>query len=128
MKHGDSYLTKREQQIMELAFQNGEVTTQQAMRELPGSPANSTVRTLLKILEEKGHLKHEEVGGRYVYRPVRARHSAAHTAIRRLTHTFFEGSVSRLMMSLLSDPEVELSEDEAGRLEELIRKAKADNQ
>lgn len=127
MKHAESYLSKREQQIMDLAFRNGEVTTQQAMRELPGSPANSTVRTLLKILEDKGHLTHVEVDGKYVYRPVRPRHSAALQAIRKLAHTFFDGSASSLMMSVLSDPEVELSDEEAGRLEELIQKAKGEN-
>ena len=124
MKIQKAYLSKREQQLMELVYEHGKLTTPQATELLPGSSANSTVRTLLKILEDKGHLRHEEVNGKYTYYPTHPRKAAAHQAIQNVAQTFFRGSVGGLMLSLLSEPTTNLSESEIEQMEALILKAK----
>jgi len=123
MKRLETYLSKREQQIMELVYEHGQITTAQAMELLPGSPANSTVRTFLKILETKGHLKRKEVAGKYVFTPVRPKKSAAREALERVLHTFYRGSVSDVIVALMSDSKTKLTEEEVARLEALIREA-----
>lgn len=120
----DEYLSKREQQIMELAYQRERLTTSEVMEALPGSPSNSTVRTLLRILEEKGQLRHEEEDGRYVYRPVRPRQSAARQALRGVLKTFFRGSVEDVVAALLSEEGAKLDQGELERLQEMIEQAK----
>ena len=126
MKIQKAYLSKREQQLMELVYEHGKLTTPQATELLPGSSANSTVRTLLKILEEKGHLRHEETNGKYTYYPTRPRKAAARQAIQNVAETFFRGSVGGLMLSLLSEPTTNLSEAEIEQMEALIQKARDD--
>ncbi len=123
MKTEPNYLSKREQQLMDLVYEHGELSTPQATELLSGSPANSTVRTLLKILEDKGQLSHREENGKYIYVPTRSRQSAAKLAIDRLVQTFFQGSTSNLVVSLLSDPSTKLPTDEADRLRKLIESA-----
>jgi predicted transcriptional regulator len=124
MRGGDVYLSKREQQIMEIVYAHGQVTTLDAMRLLPGSPANSTVRTHLRILEEKGHLRHEERDGKFIYKPVRPRGSAARSALAKVVQTFYRGSVGSVLVALLSDASTKLSDDEIARLQALIDEAR----
>lgn len=119
-----SYLSKREQQIMELVYQRERLTAAEAMELLPGEPSNSTVRTLLRILEEKGSLRHVEEDGKYVYLPVRPRQAAARTALNGVVETFFKGSVSDVVAALLSEESGKLSTDELARLQQMIDKAK----
>ena len=118
------YLSKREQQIMELVYERGHLTATDAMEQLPGSPSNSTVRTLLRILEEKGQLRHVEEEGRYVYRPVHARQSAARSALDGVVRTFFQGSVGDVVAALLTEKGAEMSDEELARLEKMIQAAR----
>src|SRR5579871_3138572 len=96
----NAYLSKREQQIMELVYLRGKVTAAEVTEALPGSPSNSTVRTLLRILEDKSQLKHEEVAGKYVYSACAPRQTAAKGALRSVLETFFHGSVSDVVAAL----------------------------
>ncbi|MDR3688800.1 MAG: BlaI/MecI/CopY family transcriptional regulator [Fimbriimonas sp.] len=115
-----AYLSKREQEIMDLVYEMGQITTIEAMERLKGSPSNSTVRTLLRILEEKGNLNHQEVDGRYVYRPVTPRVTAAREALTSVVRTFFQGSVSDVVAALLTDSDTNISDAEIERLQGLI--------
>jgi predicted transcriptional regulator len=121
-----AYLSKREQEIMDLAYRLGRLTTGEATERLSGSPSNSTVRTLLRILEEKGQLSHEEVDGRYVYYPAVPRTSAARQALQGVIRTFFSGSVGDVVAALLSDEGTKMSEQELDRLQRMIDEARKD--
>ena len=126
MSASGSYHSKREQQIMDLAYEHGRLTTALLMEKLPGSPAASTVRTLLKILETKGHLRHVEKDGKYIYLPVRPAHSAAKQALGRVVQTFFKGSVSDVVAALLDDEIADLTDEDIDRLQDLIDRARKD--
>lgn len=121
-----NYLNPREQQIMEIAFQREHVTAAELEAALPGSPSNSTVRTLLRVLESRGHLKHVEEDGRFVYSPVRPRANAALTALDGVLRTFFQGSVEQAFTTLLSREESQLSQEQLERLAQIIEAAKAE--
>jgi BlaI family transcriptional regulator, penicillinase repressor len=124
VKQPAGYLSKREQQIMELVYQREQLSAAEAVELLPGAPSNSTVRTLLRILEEKGHLSHEAREGKYVYLPVRPRQSAARQALDGVIHTFFRGSVSDVVATLLTDESGKLSADELDQLQKMIDRAR----
>ena len=113
---------------MDILFRLGRATANDVMAELPGDPSYSTVRTQLRVLEEKGHVRHEEEGLRYVYIPVVARHTARKSALRHLLDTFFDGSTEKAVAALLGGEATRLSEDELERIEELIAKARKDGQ
>src|SRR5688572_1296816 len=98
-----SQLSRRERQIMDVLYRNGQATAAEVLEALPDPPGNSAVRTLLRILEEKGHLTHTQEGVRYVYRPTQPRQSAARSALAQVVHTFFGGSVENAVASMLSD-------------------------
>src|SRR3954467_14116573 len=85
-------LTRRERQIMDVLYRRGRATAAEVMGELPGEPNYSTVRTQLRVLEDKEHVRHEEEGGRYVYSPAVPRHAARKSALKHLVETFFDGS------------------------------------
>ena len=118
------YLNPREQQIMELAFQRQRITAVELEELLPGRPSNSTVRTQLRILEQRGHLTHTEEDGRFVYVPAQPRAAAAMTALDGVLKTFFHGSVEQAFMTLLSRREAKLSPEELARLTQIIEDAK----
>jgi BlaI family transcriptional regulator, penicillinase repressor len=124
MAEAGPYLSRREQQIMEIVYQRGEVTAADVMEGLPDSLSNSAVRTFLRILERKGHLRHEEREGRYVYLPTRPRQNAARTALAHVLDVFFDGSVEKVMATLLSEKEGELQPDEFARLQQMIEEAR----
>src|SRR6516164_6115995 len=88
-------LTRRERQIMDILYRRGRATAAEVMAELTGEPSYSTVRAQLRVLEEKGHVHHEEQGLRYVYLPAVPRHAARKSALRHLVETFFDGSPGR---------------------------------
>ena len=85
-------LSRRERQIMDILFRLGRATASEVMSELPGNSSYSTVRTQLRVLEAKGHVRHEEEGLRYVYLPAVRRQAARKSAVRHLVETFFDGS------------------------------------
>src|SRR5205814_6816804 len=94
-------LTRRERQIMDILFRRGRATASEVMGDLSGDPSYSTVRTQLRVLEEKGHARHEEEGLRYVYIPAAARHTAPRSALKHLLDTFFDGSTENAGAALL---------------------------
>jgi predicted transcriptional regulator len=117
-------LTRRERQIMDILYRLGRASATEVMRELPGEPSYSTVRTQLRVLEEKGHARHEEQGLRYIYVPAVPRHAARKSALRHLVDTFFEGSAEKAVAALLGGDRMRLSEEELERLASLIDKAR----
>jgi predicted transcriptional regulator len=118
-------LTRRERQIMDLIFQAGQATAAEVRAGLPDAPSDSAVRTLLRLLEERGHLVHEEVGQKYVYRPTTPRAEAGRSALRQLVDTFFGGSVERVAAALLDERSRDLDPATRARLEDRIRAARA---
>lgn len=117
-------LTRRERQIMDVLFRRGRATAAEVMEELPGEPSYSTVRTQLRVLEEKGHVRHEEDGVRFIYIPAVARHAARKSALRHLVETFFDGSSEKAVAALLGGEGSKLSDEQLDRIAELIAKAR----
>jgi BlaI family penicillinase repressor len=125
-KHGNdpAALTRRERQIMDILYKRGRATANEVLEDLPGTPHYSTVRTQLRVLEEKGHVTHEEDGVRFVYMPALPRKTARKSALRHLVDTFFDGSAEQVVAAVLGGEGAKLSEDELDRIAELIDKAK----
>lgn len=117
-------LTRRERQIMDVIYRRGRATAGEIVADLPGTPANATVRTQLRVLEAKGHLRHEEHGLRYVYLPTVPRHSARKSALKHLVDTFFDGSGAQVVAALLGGEGARLKDDELERIAELVREAR----
>lgn len=117
-------LTRRERQIMDILYRRGRATAGEVMTDLSGTPSYSTVRTQLRVLEEKGHVRHEEDGLRYVYAPTVLRRAARRSALRHLVDTFFEGSSEQAVAALLGGEGARLSEDELDRIADLIVRAR----
>lgn len=118
-------LTRRERQIMDLIYQAGQATAAEVRAGLPEAPSDSAVRTLLRLLEEKGHLTHVEEGQRYVYRPTTPKVDAGRSALRHLADTFFGGSVARVAAALLAEDTRDLDPDTRARLAARIQAAQA---
>jgi predicted transcriptional regulator len=119
----EEHLSRRERQIMDVVYARGEASAADVCADLPDPPGKTAVRTLLRILEEKGHLKHRQDGLRYVYLPMRPRGRAGRSALRRVLHTFFEGSLEKAVAAHLGDPAADLSPEELARLANLIHQA-----
>jgi BlaI family transcriptional regulator, penicillinase repressor len=117
-------LTRRERQIMDILYRRGRATAAEVMEEMPGDPHYSTVRTQLRVLEEKGHVRHEEQGLRYVYAPAVPRHSARKSALKHLVETFFEGSPEQVVATLIGGDAARLSDYDLARIEELVTRAR----
>ncbi len=117
-----SSLTRRERQIMDILYRDGKATVADVIRELPGEPNYSTVRTQLRVLEEKGHATHIEEGLRYVYSPATPRAAARKSALRHMVNTFFDGSVEQVVGALLGGDSSRITDDELERLDGLIAK------
>ena len=115
-----SDLSRRERQILEVLYRLGDATASQIQAEIPDELANATIRTQLRILEEKGAVTHRRDGKRFVYRPAQSRKSAAEMALRKLLEVFFSGSVENALATHLADPKTKLSEDEIRRLRQLL--------
>ena len=115
--------SRRERQIMDILFRLGRATAAEVMAELPGSPSYSTVRTQLRVLEEKGHVRHEEDGLRFVYMAAEPRTAASKSALRHLVETFFDGSAERAVAALLGGEAARLSGDELDRIADIVAKA-----
>jgi predicted transcriptional regulator len=116
-------LSRRERQIMDIVYSRKEATTNDVLADIADPLSRVTVRTMLRILEEKGHLKHITRGREFVYRPVRPRRRAGQSAMRRLLDTFFDGSLTEAVAAHMVDAAAELDEAELKRLAALIRKA-----
>jgi predicted transcriptional regulator len=124
MKENDDQLSRRERQIMEVLHARGQASAAEVQGALPDAPSYSTVRALLRILEEKGHVKHRREGLRYVHLPTQGRARASRSALRRVVRTFFGGSAPLAVAALLESKETELSPAEIDRLQEIINQAR----
>jgi predicted transcriptional regulator len=120
-------LTKRERLIMDVLYRLGRATATEIMAEVPGAPGNSTIRTQLRVLERKGHVKHEEIGLRYIYMPTVPRHSARKSALRHVVDTFFDGSSAKAVAALLGGEAARVTDDDLDRIAELVRNARGDS-
>jgi BlaI family transcriptional regulator, penicillinase repressor len=116
-------LSRRERQIIDILYRRGRATAAEVMDDLPGDSSYSTVRTQLRVLEEKGHVRHEQDGQRYVYSPAVPRGTVRRSALKHLVETFYEGSVEQAVAALLGG-DARLSEPELERIAELIEKAR----
>ena len=123
-----SKLSRRERQIMDILFRRGRAPASVVREELPGDPSSSTVRTQLRILEQKGHVRHDEEGLRYVYRPVTPRRTARRSALRHLVETFFDGSAEQAVAALLGGEARRLTEPELERIARVVSHARAAQQ
>jgi BlaI family transcriptional regulator, penicillinase repressor len=117
----EKQLSRRERQIMDIVYARGNASATDVLEGLADPPSRASVRTLLRILEDKGHLRHVKRGREFVYQPRRARRQAGRTALGRVLHTFFEGSLEQAVAAHLADRGTQISEDELRRIEELIR-------
>ena len=116
-------LSRRERQIMDVIYRRGRATAAEVLEGLPDPPSYSAVRALLRLLEEKGHVQHEQDGPRYVYAPTVARDRARRSALKHVVRTFFDGSASEAMAALL-DGETRLDDAELDRLSAMIEQAR----
>jgi BlaI family transcriptional regulator, penicillinase repressor len=117
-------LSRRERQIMDVLFRRSRATAAEVMDELPGEPSYSTVRTQLRVLEEKGHVRHEDDGVRFVYMPAVARHAARKSALRHVVDTFFDGSAEKAVAALLGAEGSRLTDEQLDRIAGMIAKAR----
>jgi len=117
-------LSRRERQIMDVLYRLGSATAAEVQSNIPEAPSYSAVRALLRILVEKGHIKHSYDGPRYVYAPIVSRPIAQKSALRQLVKTFFDGSTSNAVAALLDLGGKELSESELDRLAQIVEQAK----
>jgi BlaI family penicillinase repressor len=123
MKQKLQQLSRRERQIMDLIYARGEATAQEVSDAMTDAPSHSAVRALLRILEEKGVLKHREEGKRYVYLPTEPHGKASRSALRQVLQTFFTGSIADAVAAFVDDQE-KISPAEIKRLEAIIKQTK----
>jgi predicted transcriptional regulator len=120
--HSD--LSRRERQIIDILYAHGRATAADVQAALPEPPSYSAVRAMLRILEDKGHVRHEQDGPRYVYLPTVARDNAKRSALRHMLQTFFDGSAEQAISALLDDSSARLSDRELERLARMIDQAR----
>lgn len=117
-------LSRRERQIVDILYSQGRATAAEVQAALPDPPSYSAVRAMLRILEDKGHVRHEQDGPRYVYVPTLARDNAKRSALRHMLQTFFDGSAEQAISALLDDSSTRLSDRELDRLARMIQQAR----
>ena len=120
-------LTRRERQIMDVLYRLGRATAAEIMDGVPGAPGYSTVRTQLRVLENKGHVKHEEQGLRYIYMPTVPRRSARKSALKHLVDTFFDGSSAKAVAALLGGEAAKVSDEELERIAALVKSVRSES-
>ena len=123
-KQAPPHLSRRERQILDVLYSRGASTAAEIQAGIPDSPSYSAVRALLRILEDKGHIKHQREGTRYVYEPKVSRDKARRSALAHMVRTFFDGSAEQAMTALLDASAADLSQQELDRLAELIAQAR----
>ena len=117
-------LGSRERQIMEIIFRRGRATAAEVLEDLPDAPSNSAVRGMLRLLEDKGHLRHEYDGPRYVYLPTADPERVSKSAMRHLVRTFFDNSAGSAVAAMLGMYEARLGDKDLDRLEKMIDQAR----
>jgi BlaI family penicillinase repressor len=120
-------LSRRERQIMDILYKLERASVGQVLAEIAGKPSYSTVRAQLRVLEEKGHVRHEEHGLRYVYVPAVPREVARRSALRHLVETFFDGSTEKVVAALLGGEVARISSEELDRIARLISESRKEN-
>ncbi|HXG70847.1 MAG TPA: BlaI/MecI/CopY family transcriptional regulator [Gemmatimonadaceae bacterium] len=120
--HAD--LSRRERQIMDAVYRLGRATAAAVTADLPDPPSSTAVRTMLRILEDKGHIKHEHDGVRFIYSPVMPRDQARKSVLTHVVRTFFDGSAEQAMATLLANPRTDITDKELDRLASLIEQAR----
>jgi predicted transcriptional regulator len=126
-KDGPRNFSRRERQIMDILYARGRASAADIRAALPDAPTYSAVRAKLRVLEEKGHIRHEEESLRYVYLPTIPRDTARRSALRHLVTTFFEGSVEQAVAALLDVSSASLDERELDRIASLVEEAKKES-
>ena len=126
-KPGPLHVSRRERQIMEAVYALEKASAAEVHEHLADPPSRTAVRTMLGILEEKGHLKHAKRGREFVYQPTRQRQRVGQSVLRRVLETFFEGSIEKAVAAHLSDPASQATTDELKRLSRLIREARKED-
>jgi predicted transcriptional regulator len=121
-------LSRRERQIMDILYQLERATVAEVLAKLADKPSYSTVRAQLRVLEDKGHVRHEEHGLRYVYVPIVPRDVARRSALRHLVETFFDGSAEKVVAALLGGEASQISREELDRLARLVSKSRKGNE
>src|SRR5256885_821525 len=121
-----SELGRRERQIMDIVFRLEKASVAEVLKELPDPPSYSAVRGMMRLLEDKGHLRHEQDGLRYLYMPTAGQAQAQDSALRHMVRTFFGGSASAAAATLLELPDAKLSDNDVVRLQKLIKQAKSE--
>ncbi len=119
-----AHLSRRESQIMDIVYELGRATAAEVRARLADAPSYSTVRALLKVLEDKGHLEHEQDGPRYVYRPTVPRDKARRSALSRIVKTFFDDSAAGAVAALIDLEASRMSDEDYERLLEKIESAR----
>jgi predicted transcriptional regulator len=123
-KAGEKGLSRRERQIMDAIYRRGQATVAEVLEDMPDPPSYSAVRAMLRVLEEKGHLRHDQQGPRYVFLPTVPRDQARRSALQQLVRTFFDGSTEQTVAALLDLSDTKLSDAELKRLSRLIDQAR----
>ncbi len=127
-KSGHGNLSRRERQIMDILYRTGRASAQEILDAMPDPPTYSAVRAKLRVLEEKGHVRHQEERLRYVYVPAVARETARKSALRHMVSTFFEGSVQDTVAALLDLSAANLKREELDRIARLIEQARKEGE
>jgi predicted transcriptional regulator len=117
-------LSRRERQIMDIIYKLGQATAAEVLENMPDPPSYSAVRAMLRLLEEKGCLRHDTDGPRYVFVPTLNREKARKSALQQMLHTFFDGSTEEAVATLLNMSRARLSQDELDRLSQMIEEAR----
>ena len=117
-------LSRRERQIMEILYSRGKISASEVREAMEDAPSYSAVRAMLRVLEEKGHVRHQEEGLKYVYLPTMAREKAKRSAVKHLLDTFFNGSPEQIVAALLDVSATRLTREELDRMSEMIERAK----
>ena len=120
-------LSRRERQIMDILYQRGKASASDVREAMADAPSYSAVRAMLRVLEEKGHVKHQADGLRYVYVPVVAREKAKRSAVKHLLDTFFADSPEQVVAALLDVSATRLTREELDRMAQMIEKAKRED-
>jgi BlaI family penicillinase repressor len=127
-RKGMNQLSRRERQIMDIIYSRGQVTVSDVLAGMPDPPSYSAVRAMLRILEEKGYVRHEQDGPRYVFKPVVSREEARKSAVKHLMRTFFDGSTEKAMAAILDASDISLTEETYRRLRKLIDQARSEEE
>src|SRR5689334_15108328 len=123
LKNAQRSLSRRERQILDILYQGGKLSAAEVREAMPDAPSYSAVRTLLRVLEEKGHVKHRAEGLKYVYVPSVPREKAKRTAVKHLLDTYFNGSPEQIVAALLDVSSTELTREELERMAAMIEQA-----